>query len=120
MVKLTRCLFRLRNATSRDVGAPEEVQPLSINTFTFTAPYASVSFRKVDDEYDPDLLETRSMTLGAPVFNLDGSIVGTLSNVGFDYNVKFARNAEYLRGVFSQLWGEQTNWVKVTSVKLCI
>lgn len=103
----------LRNATSRDVRAPEqEVQPSSINTFTFTAPYASVSFRKDGNEHDPDLLETRLMTLGAPVFNLNGQIVGILSDVGIDCSLKFARKAVYLGEVRSQLRGEQVNWLK--------
>ncbi|KAM0901036.1 hypothetical protein ACQ4PT_020238 [Festuca glaucescens] len=103
----------LKDARSSESG--ELLEPLSDRTFSFTCPFASVDYIEDDEELEL----TREMTLGAPVYNLSGELVGLLSNVGDDYNVKFARNAEYLDEVLQTLWGENANWLKVTPVKLC-
>ncbi|KAM3257998.1 hypothetical protein ACQJBY_050018 [Aegilops geniculata] len=102
----------LSDATSRQVGGEEyEFQASSINTFTFTCPYAPNSFIEDDDDYHLELKKTQSMTLGAPVFNLSGRVVGTLSAVNDDYNVKFARLAVHLDEAISLLKSNQRNQV---------
>ncbi|CAM0880332.1 unnamed protein product [Alopecurus aequalis] len=103
----------VRHALSRRIGPKwaQDVEASSIGTFCFTCPYASSSF--IDPKKnDLELRITRAMTLGAPVFNLSCEVVGSLCNVGSDYNVKYARNAAYLRQLMRRLWGEDVNWLK--------
>lgn len=80
---LTFWFHRLEDCTSSD--------PTSVLDFALSCPYAS----KHNARRYSETQATLRMTLGAPVFDLGGRLLGVIVNCGSSYDVKFAMKATY-------------------------
>lgn len=84
--------------------------PGTSDTFTFNLPFAGQGGLYVHDDHHARVFEAlRNYVLGAPVFNLDGRLVGFVRECGISFDFKHGMRSDNLRTVIHE-WLDGRRW----------